>query len=98
MSNKSKVTRNAKELAEYLGLDQADSIEMEFKRDLNDQIIDIVKKMKLTHEAVAKLSGSSRTRMTALLNRNTKDISLDLMMRVLSSLGYKATLKIKKAA
>jgi len=98
MSNKSKTTKNANELADYLGLDQADAREMEFKLELNNQIIDIVKKMKLTHEKVAKLAGSSRTRMTALLNRNTKDISIDLMLRVLSSLGYKATLKIKKAA
>jgi predicted XRE-type DNA-binding protein len=98
MSNKSHTVKNADELAEYLGLDQADAREMELKLELNNQIIEIVKKMKLTHEKVAKLAGSSRTRMTALLNRNTHDISIELMLRVLSSLGYKATLKIKKAA
>ncbi len=98
MSDKSKITKNSNELAEYLGLDQVDAREIELKLELNNEIIDIVKKMKLTHEKVAKLAGSSRTRMTALLNRNTKDISIDLMLRVLSSLGYKATLKIKKAA
>lgn len=98
MSNKSKTTKNADELADYLGLSRADASEMEFKTELNDQIVEIVKKKKLTHEQVAKLASSSRTRMTALLNRNTKDISIDLMLRVLSSLGYKAILKIKKAA
>jgi len=98
MSNKSQTTKNSNELAAYLGLDKADASEIEFKIELNDQIIEIVKKKKITHEQVAKLAGSSRTRMTALLNRNTKDISIDLMLRVLSSLGYKATLKIKKAA
>jgi predicted XRE-type DNA-binding protein len=98
MSNKSKITKNAEELADYLELDKADAREIELKLELNNEIIDIVKKMKLTHEKVAKLAGSSRTRMTALLNRNTKDISIELMLRVLSSLGYKATLKIKKAA
>jgi predicted XRE-type DNA-binding protein len=98
MSNKSQTTKNANELADYLGLDQADAREIELKLELNNQIIDIVKKMKLTHEQVAKRASSSRTRMTALLNRNTKDISIELMLRVLSSLGYKATLKIKKAA
>ena len=36
--------------------------------------------------------------MTTLLNRNTKDISIELVLRVLSALGYKATLKIKKVA
>ena len=98
MSKKSQTTKNANELADYLGLNKADASEIEFKVELNDQIIEIVKKKKITHVQVAKLAGSSRTRMTALLNRNTKDISIDLMLRVLSSLGYKATLKIKKAA
>jgi len=98
MSKKSQETKNAEELADYLGLDSVDAAEMEFKLELNNQIIEIVKKKKLTHEQVAKLASSSRSRMTALLNRNTKDISIDLMLRVLSSLGYKATLKIKKAA
>lgn len=33
--------------------------------------------------ATEKLVGSSRTRMTALLNQNTIDSSIDLMLRVL---------------
>ena len=98
MSKKMQTTKNADELASYLGLDSADAAEIEFKMDLNNRIIEIVKKKKLTHEKVAKLAGSSRTRMTALMNRNTKDISIDLMLRVLSSLGYKAIIKIQKAA
>jgi hypothetical protein len=34
---------------------------------------------------VAALAGTSRTRITALINRNTKDISTDLMLRVLTA-------------
>ena len=98
MKKKIDTVRNASELADYLGLDSIDSAEMEFKMELNTKIIEIVKENNLTHEQVAKRAGSSRTRMTALLNRNTKDISIDLMLRVLSSLGYKAILKVKKAA
>ncbi len=98
MSKKSTTTKNSKELANYLGLSREDANEVELKLRLNNQIIEIVKKSKLTHEQVAKKARSSRTRMTALLNRNTKSISIDLMLRVLSSLGYKAVLKIQKAA
>ena len=46
----------------------------------------------------AELAGSSRTRLTALLNKNSIDISTDLMLRVLSALGYKAKLKVSKVA
>jgi hypothetical protein len=37
-------------------------------------------------------------RVTAILNRNTKDISTDLMLRVLYALGYTAKVRFKRAA
>jgi predicted XRE-type DNA-binding protein len=96
--SKSYVARNAMELAEVLGLSPADGVEMAVKSELNSKIIEVVKKRGLTHAQVAKLAGTSRTRVTALLNRNTKDISSDLMLRILGALGYKAHLKFSKAA
>ena len=95
---KSVTTKNAEELAEALGLSPAEGAEMEFKADLNSKIIEIVRKKGVTHAQLAKLVGSSRTRMTALLNHNTLDISTDLMLRVLAALGYKASIKIAKSA
>lgn len=92
------VTKNAAELAELLGLSPADGVEIAVKTELNTKIIDIVKKRSLTHAQVAKLAGTSRTRITAIMNHNTKDISTDLLLRVLGSLGYKAQLKFSKAA
>jgi predicted XRE-type DNA-binding protein len=87
---------NVEELAAVLGLSPTDAIEIELRSDLNTNIINIIKKKKLTHVQVAELAGTSRTRITAIANRNTKNISTDLMLRVLYSLGYKAKLKIVK--
>jgi predicted XRE-type DNA-binding protein len=92
------VAKDAAELAEALGLTPADAVEIEFRSDLNDKLIEIVKRHKLTHAQVAKLAGTSRTRVTALLNRNTQDISADLMLRILASLGYRAKISVSKAA
>jgi predicted XRE-type DNA-binding protein len=92
------VARNAEELAEALGLNTAEGAEIAFRADLNSKIIEIVKKKKVTHAQLAELASSSRTRITALMNRNTADISTDLMLRVLSALGYKAILKVLKVA
>ena len=92
------VARNAKQLAKALGLTPADAVEFEIRSALNDKIIEVVKERSLTHEQVAKLSRSSRTRVTAILNRNTHDISTDLMLRVLGSLGVQAKLQFTKAA
>ena len=92
------VARNARELAAVLGLTPADGLEIEIRSDLNDKIIEVVKKKALTHDQVARLAHTSRTRVTAILNRNTQDISTDLMLRVLASLGVQARLQFKSAA
>ena len=92
------VARNARELAKALGLTPADGFEIEFRSDLNDKTIEVVRERELTHAQVAKLAHTSRTRVTAILNRNTQDISTDLMLRVLASLGVRARLQFKKAA
>jgi len=52
----------------------------------------------LTHAQVARLARTSRTRVTAIMNRNTKNISTDLLLRVLYFLGYTAKIKFQKAA
>jgi predicted XRE-type DNA-binding protein len=92
------VARDAKELAKALGLSPADGVEIEIRSDLNDKIIQVVNQRGLTHSQVAKLARTSRTRITAILNRNTHDISTDLMLRVLAALGVHAKLQFKKAA
>ena len=92
------MARNAKELAKALGLTPADAVGLEIRSALNDKIIEVVNERGLTHARVAKLSHTSRTRVTAILNRNTHDISMDLMLRVLGSLGVQAKLKFTQAA
>lgn len=64
-----------------LGLTLADGLEIEIRSDLNDKIIEVVRKRGLTYSEVARLAHTSRTRVTAILNRNTQDISTDVMLR-----------------
>ena len=92
------VTRNAGELAKALGLTPRDGAEIELRSELNSKIAEIVRRKALTHAEVARLAKSSRTRITAILNRNTKNVSTDLLLRVLYALGYTAKLTIKRAA
>lgn len=92
------IAKDAAGIAEALGLSPADAIEIEMRSELNQQIIAIVKKAGLTHAEVATLAGTSRTRMTAIMNRNTIGVSTDLLLRVVAALGYKARIKIVPAA
>jgi len=84
------VAESAEQLATLLGLSRADAAGMQLRRRLNDKIVQAVKKSGLTHAAAAKLAGTSRTRLTAILNRNTSKVSTDLMLRILLALGYRA--------
>ena len=92
------VTRTAASLARALGLTPADGAEIALRSDLNSKIAEVVQRKGLTHVQVARLARTSRTRVTAILNRNTQDISTDLLLRVLYALGYTAKIRFQKAA
>ena len=97
-SAKPAVAEDATALAEILGLTPIDGAEIQLRGDLNDTIIEVVEKSGLTHAQVAKLARTSRSRMTAILNRNTQDVSTDLMLRIIASLGYRAKLTFSRVA
>jgi predicted XRE-type DNA-binding protein len=92
------VVRNVGDLAEALGFDRAEGVAIAVRSALNDKIVDVVRKRRLTHAEVAKLAGTSRTRVTAIMNRNTQSISTDLMLRILGSLGVAARITFGRAA
>jgi predicted XRE-type DNA-binding protein len=92
------ITRTAAELAKALGLAPAEGAEIALRSELNSKIVKIVQRKGLTHSQVARLARTSRTRVTAMLNRNTQDISTDLLLRVLYALGYTAKITFQKAA
>ncbi len=83
------VTKTASELAEVLGLSPADGVLIELRSDLNNKIISVVKSKNLTHARLAKLAQVPPITITALMNRNASNITTDLMVRILASLGIR---------
>ena len=96
--SKAIVTRTAAQLAKEFGLSPVDGAEIELRSALNSKIIEAVRRKGLTHAQVAQLARTSRTRVTAILNRNTRAVSTDLLLRVLYVLGYTAKISFKAAA
>jgi predicted XRE-type DNA-binding protein len=90
------VVRNANELAHALDLSPSDAVELEIRAQINDKIIDAVKKSGLTHAQVAKAAGTSRSRLTAILNRDRTHVSTDLMLRILAALGYRTRISFHR--
>lgn len=91
------ITRTPPQLAKALGLHPSEAATIRLRSELNSKIINVITHKKLTHAQVALLASTSRARITAIMNRNTIDISTDLMLRVLHSLGYTATIKFHRA-
>jgi predicted XRE-type DNA-binding protein len=90
--------RTAVDLGRALGLTAAETGEMEFRSDLTCALAKIIQNGRYTHEEIARKAGTSRTRVTAIANGNTQGMSTDLLIRVLSATGYKAELRVRKAA
>jgi predicted XRE-type DNA-binding protein len=90
------VARNLPELARILNLSPAQAAEIEVRSELCDKLISVAHREGLTHARIAQLAGTSRTRVTAILNRNLQGISTDLLLRILGSLGYRARITLSK--
>ena len=97
-TQKDVTVRTAEELGRALGLSMADTAEIEFRSELTVALAKIIQAGRLTHADIAKGAGTSRTRVTAIANGNTHGVSTDVLIRVLAATGYRAEIRVKKAA
>jgi predicted XRE-type DNA-binding protein len=98
MKSKAVVTRSSLELAKALGLPSTQGAEIEVRSALCDKLIAIAEREHLTHAQIARRAATSRTRVTAILNRNLHGVSTDLLLRIVSSLGYRASINLRKVS
>ena len=82
------------DLADALGLPRAAAEEWQFQRVLLARLKEIVRRHELTHLEIAKRAGTSRTRVTSILNNDLEHVSSDLMIRILASLGYRVKVSV----
>ncbi len=92
------VARTPKELAEALALSAADAREWQVQHELAARLKEIARKQKYTHAQIATRSGTSRTRVTAILNDDLEHVSSDLLIRILASLGYRVRVSVVRSA
>ena len=85
------------DLADALGLPHAAAEEWQFQHVLLARLKEIVRQQRLTHMEIAKRAGTSRTRVTSILNNDLEHVSSDLMIRILASLGYRVKVSIVRS-
>jgi transcriptional regulator with XRE-family HTH domain len=84
-------------LARTLGLSGLAAEEWQFQYALLKRLRKAVRELGLTHAEVARRAGTSRTRVTAILNGNLDNVSSDLLIRLLGGLGYKVRVSVSRA-
>ena len=84
-------------LAGALGLCSMEAKEWQVQYALLGRLKEITREHKFTHTEIAKRSGTSRTRVTAILNDDLEHVSTDLLIRILVSLGYRVKVSVVRA-
>jgi predicted XRE-type DNA-binding protein len=91
------VARTPEELAGALGLSAVAAKEWQVQHVLLRRLKEIAQRGKLTHADIAKRAGTSRTRVTAILNDDLEHVSSDLLIRILVSLGYRVRVSVVRS-
>ncbi|MDH4466828.1 MAG: helix-turn-helix transcriptional regulator [Bacteriovoracaceae bacterium] len=88
-----KISKVAKQLSDDLGLSHVDAYIMELKTKLYNRSADLIKSSKLTHEQIAKLIGTSRSRISRIANHGENNVSFELLIKLIAVLEGKPAIK-----
>lgn len=94
---KTTTARTPEELAGALGLPAAAAKEWQVQYVLLKKLKEVARREKITHAEIAKRAGTSRTRVTAILNDDLRHVSTDLLVRILASLGYRVKISVVRS-
>jgi predicted XRE-type DNA-binding protein len=89
-----KMSKQAKALAADLNLNDAEAAVMELKSQLYQQASKSILKSKLTHEEIAKKLGTSRARITRISNLGENSLSIELLIKIITTLEHRMPLKV----
>jgi predicted XRE-type DNA-binding protein len=91
------IANTPEDLAGAMGLSAAAAKEWRVQHVLLKRLKAIVRNQKVTHAEIARKAGTSRTRVTAILNDDLEHISTDLLIRILGSLGYQVKVSVVRS-
>jgi predicted XRE-type DNA-binding protein len=89
-----KISKEAKKLADDLGLSEVDAFMMELKANLYSKSAKLIKSSRLTHEQIAKQIGTSRSRINRIANHGENNVSIELLIKLISVMEGKPAVKM----
>jgi len=84
------IARTPEGLTDALGLPRAAAKEWHFQQVL----LAPTRREKITRSEIARRAGTSRTRVTTILNDDLQHVSSDLLIRIPASPGYRAKVSV----
>lgn len=89
-----KTSKEAKKIAEDLGLSSVDAYIIELKSKLYMKCSELIKSSKLTHEQIAHQIGTSRSRISRIANHGENNVSIELLIKLIATLEGKRAIKV----
>ena len=91
------VAQTPEELASHFGLSRAAAKEWQVQHLLLKHLKEIAARERITHAEIARRAGTSRTRVSAILNDDIEHVSSDLLIRIIGSLGYRVKVSVVRS-
>lgn len=88
-----KISKNARKLADDLGLSDVDAYIMELKAQLYSKSSQLIKSSKLNHAQIAKLIGTSRSRINRISNHGENNVSMEILIKLIAVLEDRPAIK-----
>lgn len=88
-----KLSKEAKQMAEELGLSDVDAYLMDLKAKLYMRGAELIKSSKLTHEEIAKKIGTSRARISRISKMGESNVSIEILIKLIAVLENSAPIR-----
>jgi predicted XRE-type DNA-binding protein len=95
VKKKAITAKNADELGEALGLSAGDVALMKYKAKISKIAVKAIEASGITVNEIVKRSGVARSKVSAVKNGATVEVSCDLMIKIIAATGTK--LKVQAA-
>lgn len=90
--------RQAEDIFEQLGFNQTEAANLALRSETMDTLIAEIEKKGLTQAQAAKAPGVSQPRISDLMRGKMHLFSIDTLITLLSALGLRVEMKVRRAA
>lgn len=89
-----KLSKQAKQLAQDLGLSEVDAYVMDLKAKLYSKASELIKESDRSHGDIATTLGTSRSRINRIANLAENNVSIELLIKLVTTLEGRPVIQL----